>query len=42
MTHEFMTRSGMLAGLMVKSVGDRQSEIDGFSTALKARAERPA
>jgi uncharacterized protein YndB with AHSA1/START domain len=34
--------SGLLAGLMVKSVGDRQTEIDGFSAALKARAERPA
>ena len=32
--------SGPLASLMVKSVGDRQSEIDGFSAALKARAER--
>jgi uncharacterized protein YndB with AHSA1/START domain len=32
--------SGPLAGLMVKAVGDRQSEIDGFSGALKAYAER--
>src|SRR5262252_7714457 len=32
--------SGLLAGLMVKAVGDRQAEIDGFSKALKARAER--
>jgi uncharacterized protein YndB with AHSA1/START domain len=34
--------SGPLAGLIVKSVGDRQSEIDGFSAGLKARAERPS
>jgi hypothetical protein len=33
--------SGLLAGLMVKAVGDRQAEIDAFSAALKARAERP-
>jgi uncharacterized protein YndB with AHSA1/START domain len=32
--------SGLLAPLMVKSVGDRQLEIDGFSSALKARAEK--
>jgi uncharacterized protein YndB with AHSA1/START domain len=32
--------SGPLAGLMVRAVGDRQVEIDGFSSALKARAER--
>jgi hypothetical protein len=31
--------SGPLAGLMVKAVGDRQAEIDRFSSALKARAE---
>jgi len=31
--------SGPLAGLIVKSVGDRQPEIDSFSTALKRRAE---
>jgi hypothetical protein len=33
--------SGPLAGLMVKSVGNRQAEIDGFSAALKVRAEQP-
>jgi uncharacterized protein YndB with AHSA1/START domain len=32
--------SGLLAPLMVKAVGNRQAEIDGFSAALKARAER--
>jgi uncharacterized protein YndB with AHSA1/START domain len=32
--------SGLLASLMVKAVGDRQTEIDAFSAALKARAER--
>jgi len=32
--------SGLLAGLMVKAVGNRQTEIDGFSSALKARAEQ--
>jgi uncharacterized protein YndB with AHSA1/START domain len=31
--------SGPLASLMVKAVGNRQVEIDGFSSALKARAE---
>jgi uncharacterized protein YndB with AHSA1/START domain len=34
--------SGMLAGLMVKATGDRQPEIDSFSTALKTRAENTA
>jgi uncharacterized protein YndB with AHSA1/START domain len=34
--------SGPLAGLMVKAVGDRQSEIDGFSAAVKVHAERRA
>jgi hypothetical protein len=37
--------SGLLAPLIVKSVGDRQPEIDSFSSALKVRAEedeRPA
>lgn len=33
--------SGPLASLMVKAVGDRQIEIDAFSAALKAHAERP-
>jgi len=33
--------SGLLAPLMVKAVGNRQVEIDGFSSALKERAERP-
>ena len=32
--------SGPLAGLMVKATGDRQPEIDSFSAALKARAEK--
>ena len=32
--------SGPLASLMVKAVGDRQAEIDAFSSALKERAER--
>jgi hypothetical protein len=32
--------SGPLASLMVKAVGDRQVEIDGFSSALKVRAEQ--
>jgi hypothetical protein len=32
--------SGLLAPLMVKAVGDRQREIDGFSSALKVRAEQ--
>lgn len=30
---------GPLAGMILKSVGDRQPEIDSFSAALKARAE---
>jgi uncharacterized protein YndB with AHSA1/START domain len=33
--------SGLLAPLMVKAVGNRQSEIDSFSSALKVRAEQP-
>jgi hypothetical protein len=37
-----VTMTGPLASLMVKSTGDRQPEIDQFSAALKARAERPA
>jgi hypothetical protein len=31
--------SGLLAPMILKSVGDRQPEIDGFSAALKSRAE---
>lgn len=31
--------SGPLAPLILKSVGDRQPEIDSFSSALRARAE---
>ena len=31
--------SGPLASMILKSVGDRQPEIDRFSAALKARAE---
>jgi uncharacterized protein YndB with AHSA1/START domain len=32
--------SGPLASLILKSVGDRQPEIDTFAAALRARAER--
>jgi uncharacterized protein YndB with AHSA1/START domain len=32
--------SGPLSSLILKSVGDRQPEIDSFSLALKVRAER--
>jgi uncharacterized protein YndB with AHSA1/START domain len=32
--------SGPLAALMVKAVGDRQVELDAFSSALKARVEQ--
>lgn len=32
--------SGRLAPLILKSVGDRQPEIDGFAAGLKARAEQ--
>jgi len=32
--------SGPLAPLILKSVGDRQPEIDTFSAALRARAEQ--
>ncbi|HEV3448005.1 MAG TPA: SRPBCC domain-containing protein [Gemmataceae bacterium] len=32
--------SGLLASLMVKAVGNRQPEIDSFSSALKVRAEQ--
>ena len=34
-----LTMSGPLAPLIVKSVGDRQPEVDSFSAALKHRAE---
>jgi uncharacterized protein YndB with AHSA1/START domain len=33
--------SGLLAPLMVKAVGNRQTEIDSFSSALKVRADQP-
>ncbi|MGH9884012.1 MAG: SRPBCC family protein [bacterium] len=33
--------SGPLSGMILKSVGDRQPEIDRFAAALKARAESP-
>ena len=33
--------SGPLSSLILKSVGDRQPEIDTFSAALKRRAENP-
>jgi hypothetical protein len=32
--------SGPLAALILKSVGDRQPEIDSFSAALKLRSEK--
>jgi hypothetical protein len=32
--------SGPLAGLIGKSVGDRQPEVDSFAAGLKAQAER--
>jgi hypothetical protein len=32
--------SGPLSSLILKSVGDRQPEIDSFSSALKRRAEQ--
>jgi uncharacterized protein YndB with AHSA1/START domain len=32
--------SGPLSSLIIKSVGDRQPEVDSFAAALKARAER--
>jgi uncharacterized protein YndB with AHSA1/START domain len=35
-----VTMSGPLASLMVKATGDRQAEIDSFSSALRARAEQ--
>lgn len=31
--------TGLLAPLIIRSVGDRQPEIDGFASALKAHAE---
>jgi hypothetical protein len=31
--------SGLLSGPIIKSVGDRQPEIDKFSAAIKQRAE---
>lgn len=34
--------AGPLSGLILKSVGDRQPEIDQFATALKRRAEAAA
>jgi hypothetical protein len=33
--------SGPLSGLILRSVGDRQPEIDRFAAALKQRAEAP-
>jgi uncharacterized protein YndB with AHSA1/START domain len=35
-----LTMSGPLSAMIVKSVGDRQPEVDSFSAALKRRAER--
>jgi len=34
-----LSMSGPLSGMIVKSVGNRQSEVDSFSAALKRRAE---
>jgi hypothetical protein len=31
--------SGPLSSLIIRSVGDRQPEVDRFTTALKSRAE---
>jgi hypothetical protein len=31
--------SGLLSPMIIKSVGDRQPEVDSFAAALKARAE---
>jgi uncharacterized protein YndB with AHSA1/START domain len=33
--------SGPMLGMILKSIGDRQPEIDSFSAGLKARAEGP-
>jgi uncharacterized protein YndB with AHSA1/START domain len=35
-----LTMSGPLSGPIVRSVGNRQPELDGFTAALKARSER--
>jgi hypothetical protein len=35
-----LTMSGPLSGMIGKSVGDRQPEIDGFADGLKRHAER--
>jgi len=34
-----LSMTGLLSPLIIRSVGDRQPEIDGFSAALKKRAE---
>ena len=34
-----LNMTGLLAPLIIRSVGDRQTEIDSFSAALKKRAE---
>jgi len=31
--------SGLLSPMIIKSVGDRQPELDGFAAALKTRVE---
>jgi hypothetical protein len=36
----YLRMSGPLAGLIGKSVGDRQPEVDSFTAGLKVRAER--
>lgn len=37
--HLHLRMSGLLAPLILKSIGDRQPEMDSFSSALRARAE---
>jgi hypothetical protein len=37
--HMQLNMTGLLAPFIIRSVGDRQAEIDGFSAALKRRAE---
>ena len=37
-----LSMTGLLAPLIRKSVGNRQSDVDSFSNALKSRAEQPS
>jgi len=39
--HMHLRMSGPLSPMILKSVGDRQPDIDRFSAALKRRAEKP-